>query len=222
MNFLNRQETKQRFIGKNIAIVGSGPSSLDNKPGFVDSHDIVVRVNNYKLFPQTGARTDVYYSFFGTSVHKSAEELTADGVTLCICKCPNAAAIKSPWHTGNKSTGVDYRYIYEARKNWWFCDTYIPELNDFLEKFELLGRHIPTTGFAAIIDMLSFEPKSIYLTGFDFFKSKKHNVDDPWREKNMDDPFRHMHDKEREIVSLLMVKHQITADKVGMGLLACD
>ena len=176
-----------------MALVGSGPGSLDNEPGFIDSHDLVVRVNNYKLFPQTGNRTDVFYSFFGTSIRKSADELKKDGVTLCLCKCPNAWPIHSDWHNRNgKIAGVDYRYIYKNREPWWFCDTYIPTVDEFMEKFNLLGRHQPTTGFSAILDMIEFKPEKLYLTGFDFFRSGIHNVTDKWREKNTQDPIGHM------------------------------
>ena len=175
-----------------MAIVGSGPGSLDNEPGFVDSHDVVVRINNYKLFPQTGVRTDVFYSFFGTSIRKTMAELKRGGVTLCMCKCPNAHPIKSDWHERNgKMAGVDYTYIYRNRATWWFCDTYIPTVDDFMEKFDLLNKHQPTTGFSAILDIASFNPRSLYLTGFDFFRSGKHNVDEKWTQKNNDDPLKH-------------------------------
>lgn len=172
---------------------------LDNAPGFIDSHDTVVRVNNYKvLSEQTGLRTDVFYSFFGTSIRKAARDLIADGVTLCMCKCPNSYCIDSRWHrTTNRMRGVDFRYIYEERANWWFCETYVPEDADFLEKFNLLDEHVPTTGFAAILDIIKFSPKSVYLTGFDFFRSGIHNVSDPWIKRNNDDPIRH--EPEREL-----------------------
>lgn len=214
MRFISRQEAAQHFKGKSVAIVGSGPGVLTNKSGFVDSHDVVVRVNNYKLTAETGSRTDVHYSFYGTSIRKTAEELKRDGVNLCMCKCPDAHAIESEWHRRkNKMEGVDYRYIYRNRKDWWFCDTYVPDADTFLRKFNLLGRHIPTTGFAAILDVACFDPSAIYLTGFDFFASKIHNVDEPWREKNTDDPFRHRPDKELEIVAL---NHDATWGSVSM------
>lgn len=202
MRFLDRSECQPVFEGKRIAIVGSGPGVLDNEPGFVDGHDVVVRVNNYRLVsPATGQRTDVFYSFFGTSIKKTAHELARDGVTLCMCKCPNAHAIESEWHRANgKMIGVDYRPHYERRASWWFCDTYIPTVEEFMVGFRLLGDHMPTTGFAAILDVLSFDPAEIYLTGFDFFRSGVHNVSDPWRVKNLDDPIRH--EPERELAWL--------------------
>lgn len=197
MRFLSKPELQSQFKGKTVAIVGSGPSCLDNEVGFVDSHDVVVRVNNYRLTPNTGTRTDVFYSFFGSSIRKSVEELKADGVRLCMCKCPNAYAIHSAWHIrNNKMLGVDFRLLYERRQNWWFCDTYIPAVEDFMRVFELLGKHVPTTGFSAIQDILDCEPSSLYVTGFDFFRSRIHNVSEPWRSGNPSDPIGHVPERE--------------------------
>jgi len=180
--------------------VGSGPGVLGNQMGFIDSHDVVVRVNNFKLSSRTGHRTDVFYSFFGFSIKKTPTELKRSGVTLCMCKCPNAKAIESPWHTKmGKHAGVDYRYIYISRRNFWFCDTYIPSTEDFLKTFEMLNRRMPTTGFSALIDILSFNPASVYMTGFDFFRSGIHNVTESWRPKseNKQDPISHNPEAER-------------------------
>lgn len=192
MHFVDFETVAARFHGKSVAIVGSGPGSLDNVPGFVDGHDIVVRVNNYKLGPAQGFRTDVHYSFYGSSIRKSAPELQEDGVQLCMCKCPNAKPIESAWHERNgKQIGIDFRYIYSNRASWWFCDTYVPDVERFLESFELLGKHIPTTGFSAILDVMACAPRDVYLTGFDFFDSGIHNVDEPWKSGNPQDPIGH-------------------------------
>lgn len=197
MHFVSRSDIRSRFEGKAIVIVGSGPSSVENPPGFIDSHDVVVRVNNYKVIGGTGRRTDVHYSFYGNSIRKSAADLKRDGVTLCMCKCPDVHAIESEWHRRNgKMSGVDFRWIYEKRAAWWFCDTFIPAKEEFLAIFDLLGGHIPTTGFASILESLSFNPAIVYLTGFDFFRSGTHNVDEPWRQKNNDDPVGHAPERE--------------------------
>lgn len=190
--FCDKQAVEEFFKGKRVAIVGSGPGVMDNEEGFIDSHDVVVRANNYKLFPETGFRTDVFYSFFGSSIKKKVRELKRDGVHLCMCKCPNAKFIESKWHRVNKKErGTDFRYIYDDRKDWWFCKTYVPTVAEFLKQFEILGNHIPTTGFSAILDVLSYSPKSVYITGFDFFQSGIHNVNEPWRKVNEDDPICH-------------------------------
>lgn len=219
MRFVSRAEVAPVFAGRSVAIVGSGPGVLDNAPGLVDSHDVVVRVNNYKLSPAAGQRTDVFYSYFGNAVKKSAAELARDGVRLCMAKCPNALAIESRWHSENgKDHGVDFRWIYQKRAAWWFCDTYVPDLQEFLEGFALLGEHVPTTGFAAILAVLSFAPASVYLTGFDFFTSGVHNVDERWRAGASDDPIGHV--PERERAWLLEHRHlPITYDCRLAGLL---
>lgn len=198
MLFCSSDQVRDALHGKRVAIVGSGPGALENEPGFVDGHDVVVRVNNYKLTPETGARTDVFYSFFGTSIRKSAAELAADSVRLCICKCPDAKFMDSPWHQRmGKPHGVDFRYIYRDRAAWWFCPTYVPSLNEFMKVFDLLGQRIPSTGFSAVLAVLEHDPASVYLTGFDFFASRTHNVNEAWRPGNPDDPIGHAPERER-------------------------
>lgn len=187
------------FQGKSVVVVGSGPGVMDNEPGFIDSHDVVVRVNNYRLHLQTGSRTDVFYSFFGGSITKPVEDLKKDGVYLCLCKCPDAKVMESEWHRkNNKPHGVDYRYIYRDRARWWFCPVYVPPTEEFMSVFNMLGRHIPSTGFSALHLVMSTKPASVYLTGFDFFASRIHNVSEPWRPGNPDDPIGHAPERERE------------------------
>ncbi len=214
MRFVSRAEVAPVFAGKRIVIVGSGPGVLENQPGEVDAHEVVVRVNNYKLSPAAGRRTDVYYSYFGNAIRKSAAELQRDGVDLCMCKCPNANAIRSDWHKQRgKLAGVDFRWIYTLRESWWFTETYVPELAEFLEQFELLGRRIPTTGFAAILTVLSFAPASVNLTGFDFFSSGVHNVDEKWKPGATDDPVGHAPERELALLRGLELTHPITTDR---------
>ena len=199
MLFCDRETVRRVFEGKRVAIVGSGPGVLDNARGFVDSHEVVVRVNNYKLGLAAGRRTDVFYSFFGGSIAKTKRDLKADGVRLCMAKCPNAKFMESAWHRARgKQRGVDFRYIYRARAAWWFCPTYVATLEEFKASFDLLGGRVPTTGFAALWTVLGFAPASLYLTGFDFFASRIHNVDERWRPGDPTDPIGHAPERERE------------------------
>lgn len=212
MFFCDKAHVREFFEGKTVAIVGSGPGSLDNEPGFVDAHDVVVRVNNYKTGPAQGYRCDAFYSFHGSSIRKTAGELKADGVKLVLCKCPDAKFLDSEWHRkNNKPHGVDFRYIYRDRANWWFCQTYVPTKEEFISVFYALDRHIPSTGFSAILEVLQHEPKSIYLTGFDFFASRIHNVNEPWRPGNPDDPIGHAPELERKWLSENMSR--VTMDR---------
>lgn len=220
MRFLSRSEVRPWFEGRQVALVGSGPGVLGNPPGLVDGHEVVVRVNNYRLSPAAGQRTDVFYSFFGLSIRKTAAELQADGVKLCLCKCPDGQPIESEWHRARgQMQGVDFRWIYRARAGWWFCDTCVPETEDFLRGFDLLGGHVPTTGFAAILDILKWGPRELYLTGFDFFTSGLHNVRDRWRRKNPGDPIGHVPEAELAWLRDNIARHPITADGALTALL---
>lgn len=211
--FCDKEFVREFIQGKRVAVVGSGPGVMENDPGFIDSHDVVVRVNNYKLFEPTGFRTDVFYSFFGSSIKKTVKALKRDGVHLCMCKCPNAKFMESKWHRlNNKTNGTDFRYIYEIRRDWWFCKTYVPTVDEFIEHFDLLGKHIPTTGFSAILDILKHEPGSLYITGFDFFQSGFHNVNEPWKQINQDDPICHVPHNELKWLRNNMKKYPIALD----------
>lgn len=212
--FISFEEVAAYLRGKSVAIIGSAPSVLDNEPGFVDSFDAVCRVNNYRTSARAGFRCDIHYAFYGTSIKNTADELKRDGVKLCLCKLPNSKPIESAWHEQRKKPhGIDYRYIYANRAAWWFTDTFIPDDARFLRKFELLDKHQPTTGFAAILDVLDCEPKSLFLTGFDGFTSGLHNVDEPHREKNLDDPIRHRPDLEMRWLAENMSRYPITLDR---------
>jgi hypothetical protein len=115
-----------------------------------------------------------------------------------MCKCPDAQFIESEWHEkNNKMRGVDFRYIYEQRKDFWFTETYVPTKEQFLENFNLLGGHVPTTGFAAILDVLTYKPVQVFCTGFDFFQTRIHNLHEQWSPANPDDPIGHLPDAER-------------------------
>jgi hypothetical protein len=207
-------EAAERFRGRRVAIVGSGPGSLDNEPGMVDSHEVVVRVSNYKTGPAQGKRCDVHYSFYGSSIRTTIDQLQRDGVTLCMCKLPNSQPIESSWHRERgKLLGIDYRYIYQRRASWWPCDVFIPDDVRFLAKFNLLGQHQPTTGFAAILDVLECEPAALYLTGFDFFASGLHNVDEKWKPGDPTDPICHRPDLELQWLRDNRGRYPITFDR---------
>jgi hypothetical protein len=212
-HFCGPERLNDEFGGRSVAIVGSGPGCLENEHGLVDSFDVVVRVNNYKTGVAQGHRCDVHYSYFGNAIRKTAEELKADGVHLLINKCPDAFAIESDWHRmNNKMEGVDFRWIYEKRRDWWFCDTYVPPLEEFRAAFDLLGGHVPTTGFSAVLRVIESRPRSIFLTGFDFFSSRLHNVNEPWKPGNPNDPIGHVPEKEREWLRFLRKGYAITCD----------
>ena len=221
MKFITLTEARESIRGKRVAVVGGGPTALDNLAGFIDAHDVVVRVNNYRTGNEQGYRCDVFYSFFGQSIRKTRDELTRDGVRLCWAKCPDGKPLASPWHEQQgKTNGIDFRYIYREREPWWFCDTAIPEADHFLRGVDRLEGHVPTTGFSAIVDVLESKPAAVYLTGFDFFQSGQHNVDERWKPGNPADPIGHRPEAERAWLRANWLKHPIYLDRRLTELLA--
>jgi len=215
IRFLTFEEMAATFRGKRVALVGSGPSSRFHKPGFIDGHEVVVRVNNFKLSKEAGVRADVHYSYYGGAIDVTAAALQGAGVKLCVCKCPNSKPLNSPWHERNGHIrGIDFRWIYEYRRAFWFCDVFVPDDELFLNKFRLLRGHVPTTGFSALLDILSCGPSELYMTGFDFFTSGIHNVDERWKKGNPRDPIGHDNAAELQWVAENHFKYPLTFDSV--------
>ena len=77
---------------------------------------------------------------------------------------------------------------------------------------DLLGGHVPTTGFSAIHDVLRFRPAHVFLTGFDFFTSGVHNVNERHKPMNPDDPIGHVPDRECQWLAENLARHPIEAD----------
>lgn len=203
VNKVEKQHIKERLEGKRCVVLGSAPSVLENKGKVIDNYDYIIRVNNYdmeKYRNNIGSRTDIYYSFFGNSIKKTKEELNREGVKWYMSKCPNCYCHGS---MDRLNRGGDFRWIYQKRKNFWDKPVYVPSLETYMKYFNLLKGHVPTTGFACILEILSCNPSELYITGFDFFRSKMHNIDQVWSKKNEHDPIRHMPDWEFDIIRTL-------------------
>lgn len=174
---MKRENIAKYFRNKNVIVLGSAPSVTNTEAETIESFDIVVRLNNYRFFNES-RRIDVFYSYFGSNIRKSNETILNDGVGLVMCKYPNADFTSH--NAGKTEDGIsgDFRTVYQGRK--FPVPHYIPPLKDFQENFDLINR-ILTTGVSAVIDILRFKPKMLYMAGFDFFGSKKHNINEPWK-----------------------------------------
>lgn len=213
--FIDKAKATEFFEGKTVAVVCSGPGCAENAPGLVDSAQIVVRVNNWRIQPPgSGSRCDVAYSFWGGSQRMTKEELQAAGVKMLMSKCPNAKILESsPWHEAHgKPEGIDFRPIYRRRADWWFAPTYVTPLEDFMALFHELGDHIPTTGWTCLRTILALNPKSVLLTGMDGFTSGLHECGKAWVRKNTDDPIGHVPEKEIAWIKNNIDKYPLMVD----------
>lgn len=200
MQFADKTEIKNFIHNKRVVIFGSAPSALDNTEKDIENYDIIIRVNNYdisKFYKNIGKRTDIHYSFYGYSIRKTKKELSEEGIKYHVCKCPDAFCHNEALTEFSKS----YRWIYEMRKDFWVAPVYIPAKEDYFKYYNKLNNHVPTTGFMAIMTFKDFFPAELYITGFDFFKSKLHNINQQWNEgKLKNDPICHDPEKEKNLL----------------------
>lgn len=184
MFIIKDREIKKIIEGKKVVILGSAPSVLKNDGEYINSFDLIVRINNYKMFgfeKYVGNRTDIFYSYFGRNIKKENSELLNDGVKLIMSKYPNN---DFTGHTsGQVIQGISdtCKWVYDLRQDWWKFPVWIPKLRYFRENYNRIDR-IPTTGMSAVLDILRFSPCLLYITGFDFMRSKIHNVDEAWND----------------------------------------
>lgn len=170
---------RQYCKNKSVALVGCADylELLDeDNLKRIEECDIVVKMNKGFNLSKTHAhlissRIDIYYN--------SLLEDCVNGGVLDIEEIGNSeiALIRTTPQSDMKGIATEYRTntasqatidkIHKLREKYGITTTLIPP-----EFFTGLSRTIdckPTTGFAAIFDLVSFQPASIYVTGFSFF-----------------------------------------------------
>lgn len=170
------------FRKKSVIILGSAPSVIKVDADFMDSFDIIVRLNNYKHF-NSCTRTDVYYSMMGGSIMKTNGELKKDGVKFIFCKNPfRKIIVRNPGGSVNHLQSQDCRTPYmnnrSSRVKWFELPYFLQTLKNW--KW-ITGRinKVTTTGLAAIVDIYRYRPSKMHIAGFDFFASGLHNINIP-------------------------------------------
>lgn len=180
---LTELQVEEFFKDKKVIILGSAPCVTNANELYLDKFDIIVRTNNYTHFNKC-KRTDVYYSFFGSSILDVEKKLMEDRPKFLFFKYPfnfdftrHKKSKEIPGKSGN------FKYIQELRfdiiKNY---NHFAQSQANFISNFIAIGS-IPTTGVAAIFDVLRYQPKELHIAGFDFFASGKHNINQPWTPK---------------------------------------
>ena len=159
--------------GKNVAIVGPANYLLDLSIGdYIDSFDIVLRINRgLELIPaysqKLGTRTDILY-------HCLLESPDNGGpIDINFYKKNNLK-----WFCTMPKTGYDGKvYPYRFPKNTKYLSLLKVLYNfnfhkvgsDILKEIQKEIKCKPNTGLISIIDILSFKPKKLFITGFSFY-----------------------------------------------------
>jgi hypothetical protein len=160
-----------KFVeGKSIALVGPAQSILDTGKGeIIDKFDLVVRLNKSIPLPSNikndiGTKTDIIYNSLNISDFPGENNLNPKlykkyGVQFVCTSYPFNHNI---FH--DDILNYVYKYKFELP---------LKVMNDLkFKNFEKSLGTRPYTGTCAIMDLLSYPIKYLYITGLDFYQTK--------------------------------------------------
>lgn len=180
MNLELSEDYVNKFINnKKILVLGSARCVAHLTTSFMEDFEIIVRCNNYKHFNEC-RRVDIYYSFLGGSIKKSIDDIISDGTKFIFCRCPD---MDFSQHVGGKyipGRSFDARPLYKHRREKCFfrIPYYIQTFKNYRHNYHLCDRLL-STGVSAIVDVLRYDPKYVYIAGYDFFTQLFHNTNEP-------------------------------------------
>ena len=161
---------------KKVIIVGPSPSLEGKGLGdFIDSYDIVVRIN--KSFPiekelqiDLGSRTDIHSHCLCTKLDCGGpvfyKEMKDQNVFV-LCSYP-------------KYVNSFHRDViqFENDNKKWQLPFHIIDTEYYMDIAEMIGTR-PNSGTLTILDILAYDVKELYITGFTWFR-------DGWRKSYKD------------------------------------
>jgi hypothetical protein len=157
--------------GRSIIIVGPSKTVLRKRnAGFIHSFDLVVRLNksipiSMNMEPFIGYRTDILYNscYYDSGKNNiSVNLLSNNNVKYLRASYPPIGVFKKDidrFNLHNKSYGFPFGHI-----NTKYYTSIVNKINTR-----------PYTGTLAILDLLKYDIKVLYITGLDFFKYNYHN-----------------------------------------------
>ena len=159
--------------GKTVALVGPAKSILGTGKGYViDKFDLVVRLNKSLPLPDAlkediGTRTDIIYNSLNTSDFPGENNLSPR-----LYKKHDVKFLCSSYPFYNEIFRQDIlNYIYKYKFEIPFK---VMDDNKYRKFENYLGTR-PYTGTCAIMEMLSYPIKYLYITGLDFYQTKYYN-----------------------------------------------
>ena len=172
-NTIQRHRYNEYLKGKSVAIVG--PAAYLKKFNFgekIDSFDCVVRLNRgleviESLSQSVGRKSDILYNCL-IERPDNGGELNVDFFKAnhidWICTIPNSTK-EGLSKSMDLHPDVRPSNVKKLKKNFNFRIMDYKIYNKVNSKIECRSN----TGFAAIFDLLSFDIKSLFITGFSFY-----------------------------------------------------
>lgn len=168
-----RDRLSKFLHNKRVVIVGPAASIVDTKQkALIDGYDVVVRLNKAlpvpnKLKPDIGSRTDILYNCMNPS------DECGGAISVSVLKKQNVKFLVGAYPPIEKIGNLRMRLKRDIKEFFTknrlryqsFCYT---DKGNFMKMWKQLK--LPNTGVMAIIDLLRFDLKELYITGITFFK----------------------------------------------------
>ena len=207
--------------GCRVALVGPVPTVVGSKQhDLIESFDRIVRLNHALPIPKimvqdVGKRTDIWYHNFW---HEHPRAISPQDLSLIATATVDWLCCGGPY------MNLDEHYHFRDR-----IDFYLPYLqNDFSFRTVSPRRYIwnawrasthLNVGVSAILDLLAFNVRELYITGFTFYMgSQSYHAGYP----GVGSIF-HRHDTQRELI-IRLIRHdgRIHIDEGLRRILTCD
>lgn len=191
---------EQACNGKRVAIVGNAGYLKELDQGeLIDSHDIVIRMNNFRLSGferQLGHRVEIFFTAFGGHIEFAPDCYRAP---MVVSSRPNNFfKIRSDRLFVHRKG----KHITQGMRRLGRQELYAPSIDDYAR----LGRElaaVPTTGYMAIRfvhDFLGPAIAKVFVTGFSFFEGQTHY----YSERTMDPVNSHNIPEEKRLINQLL------------------
>lgn len=154
--------------GKSVVLVGPANSIIGTNLGkTIDKFDIVIRLNKALPIPlnlenDIGSRTDIIYNALNTTDFPGQNNLDTN-----FYKRNGVKFVVSPY----PFSGVFYNDIINYISKYKFDLPFRTIKQSKFSAFKNQLKTRPYTGTSAIMDLLTFDIKALYITGIDFYNT---------------------------------------------------
>jgi len=153
------EEFSNLISDKTVAIVGPAKSiSGLNNGNMIDKYDTVVRLNYAKIEKpsDSGKRTDIIYYDGSFHDHKNQE------LKFLVCSYP-----ETEWFFESRCrNNINYyKNLYKHR----IVSSHL--YKNLKKSLDPKNKIRPNTGLIAILDVLLYNPKKVFITGIDFYRT---------------------------------------------------
>lgn len=164
---INDNIFKKLIENKRVVIVG--PADYVNNSTLIDSYDVIVRVNkglNMETSGNSGSRTDILYHTVNIHPENGGPLTLQKNLHIRFAYPPIAKGENNSFKVlGNHTDYITIEKLYPSLSNFSIVskEKYI--------NFEKQCDSRPNTGVIAILDILSYNIKELYITGFTLFQT---------------------------------------------------